>query len=167
MKKTVSLLVLIAILLTSCTGDQGPIGPPGLDGIDGIPIAASAFEIDVNFNDANEFSIAENYGFQVLISDVTLVYILWETNNGQNIWRLLPQTVTFDDGNLIYNFDFTQTDVRIFLEGTTNFSTLDAEWTQNQVFRVVVIPADNVDGVDLSNINEVMKANNIERFEIK
>ncbi len=170
MKKFASLLLLIAISLTSCTGDQGPAGPPGFDGIDGADggiIVSSAFEIDIDFNTANNFSYLENYGFEVLASDVTLVYILWETTNNVDIWRLLPQTVPFDDGNLVYNYDFTQTNVRIFLDGTTNFSTLDAEWTQNQVFRVVVIPADNIDGVDISNINDVMQANSIEHFEIK
>lgn len=167
MKKIGSLLLLIALSLTACTGDQGPPGPPGINGADGGIIVSSAFEIDIDFNTANNFSYIEDYGFEVLASDVTLVYILWETSNNVDIWRLLPQTVTFDDGNLVYNYDFTQTNVRIFLDGTTNFSTLDAEWTQNQVFRVVVVPADNVDGIDLSNMNDVMQANSIEYFEIK
>ena len=50
------------------------------------------------------------------------------------------------------------------LDGTTNFLTLGPEWTQNQVFRVVVVPADNVDGIDVSNINNVMEIANIESF---
>ena len=47
---------------------------------------------------------------------------------------------------LSYNFDFTRTDVKLFLEGTANFDALDSVWTQNVVFRVVVVPADNVSG---------------------
>ena len=66
---------------------------------------------------------------------------------------------------MVYNYDFTQADVRFFLDGTTNFLTLGPEWTQNQVFRVVVVPADNVDGIDVSNLYEVMSVNNIESFE--
>ena len=40
-----------------------------------------------------------------------------------------------------------------FLDGTTDFDTLDDAWTQNQVFRVVVVPADNVDRIDTSNLD--------------
>ncbi|MCL8005881.1 hypothetical protein [Gelidibacter japonicus] len=173
MKKMFSLLFVTTMLFTACTGSQGPPGPPGPPGSTGSPgndgeiIASSAFEIDITFNADNNFSHTENYGFVVLESDVTLVYILWETIDGIDIWRLMPQTVAFNNGSLIYNFDFTQTDVRIFLDGTTNFATLGSEWTDNQVFRVVVIPADNVDGIDVSNLNEVMQSYHIESFEIK
>lgn len=173
MKKIVSLLFVTALLITSCTGDQGPIGPPGPPGPPGSPgndggiIVSSAFEIDVTFNADNDYAYTENYGFEVLQSDVTLVYILWETADGNNVWRLMPQTVTFDTGTLIYNFDFTQTDVRFFLDGTIDFATLEAEWTENQSFRVVVIPADNVDGIDVSNLNEVIQTYHIENFELK
>jgi len=79
----------------------------------------------------------------------------------------MPQTVTFDDGSLVYNFDFTQEDVRLFLDGTTDFNILDNVWTQGQVFRVVVIPADNIDGIDVSNINAVLNANNIQSIDFR
>lgn len=166
MKKIASLLFVFAIVLTSCSGDQGPVGPPGPAGEPGGIIVSSAFEIEVDFNSGNDYSHTEDYGFEVLDTDVTLVYISWETQSGKDIWRLLPQSVTFNDGTLVYNYDFTQTDVRFFLDGTKDPSTLDAEWTQNQVFRVVVIPADNV-GFDPSNLNDVMQANGITSFEIK
>jgi hypothetical protein len=164
MRHILSLLFVSALLFTSCEGDQGPPGFDGLDGLDGGLIVSSAFEIEVDFNQANNYEIIEPYGFDVFPFDVTLVYILWETSNGQDIWRLVPQSVEFLDGTLTYNFDFTQSDVRLFLDGTTDFSLLAPEWTQNQVFRVVVIPAENVDGLDISDINAVMKANNIESF---
>ncbi len=173
MKKIASLLFVTALFFTACTGSQGPPGPPGPPGNTGTPgsdgniIASSAFEIDVTFNADNNYSYIEDYGFEVLESDVTLVYRLWTNSDESTAWRLLPQTVTFTTGkNLTYNFDFTQTDVRFFLDGTVDFSALPAQWTANQVFRVVVIPADNV-GVDFSNINEVMQSYHIENFEMK
>ena len=98
---------------------------------------------------------------------MTLVYIKWETVNGQAIWRLLPQTVQFAEGTLVYNFDFTRADVRFFLESNLDLSLLNESYTQDQVFRVVVIPADNVDGMDLSKLNDVMSHNNITDFEQK
>lgn len=173
MKKLLSLLFVIAVVLTSCEGDQGPMGPPGYDGVDGTNgkdgfiDAFAAFQKEVDFNADNNFSDQENYGFEVEISDVALVYILWDNIDGVDIWRSLPQTVAFEDGDLIYNFDFTQTDVRFFLDGTTDFTKLEAQWTQKQVFRVVVVPADNVDSIDVSDINKIMQATNIKSFELK
>ena len=168
MKRLLSLFTVFALLLTACEGPQGPPGFDGLDGLDGEIIASSAFEIEVDFNAGNNFEYIEAYGFNVLPSDVTLVYILWDTINGQDIWRLMPQTVYFDDDtNLVYNFDFTQDDVRFFLDGTTDFSTLDDVWTQDQVFRVVVVPADNVDGIDVSDINAVMNLIDIQSIDLR
>ena len=167
MKNILSLVSVFALLLTACEGEQGPPGFDGLDGLDGEIIASSAFEIEVDFNTANNFEYIESYGFNVLPSDVTLVYILWDTINGQDIWRLMPQTITFDDGSLVYNFDFTQEDVRFFLDGTVDFNTLDDVWTQDQVFRVVVVPADNIGGINLSNIDAVLSANNIQIFDFR
>lgn len=162
MKKLLIFLATISTLIfTSCEGDQGP------PGIDGGQIVSGAFEIDVNFTSANNFSFVEEYGFDVFPSDVTLVYILWETIDGQDIWRLIPQIVILPEGTLIYNYDFTQTDVRFFLDGTIDFNILDPSFTQNQVFRVVVVPADNVDGLDISDLNLVMEVNGIKNFELK
>lgn len=167
MKRLLSIVAVFTTLLMACEGPPGPPGPPGYDGLDGSIIASSAFEIEINFNNSNNFEYVELYGFEVFPSDVTLVYILWETINGQDIWRLMPQTVIFDDEILIYNFDFTQEDVRFFLDGNINFNTLDDVWTQNQVFRVVVVPADNIDGIDVSDINAVLDFNNIQSLDLR
>lgn len=155
------ILAFASFLLTSCTGDTGPQGPSG-----GL-LVSSAFEIEIDFSAENDYSFIEAYGFNVFPSDVTLVYILWDTVNGQDIWRLLPQTVEFDDGTLVYNYDFTQTDVSFFLEGSIDLNNLSNEWTQNQIFRVVVIPADNIDGLDTSDLNVIMQASSIENFNIR
>ena len=171
MKRILSLFTVLALLLTACEGPMGPPGFDGLDGLDGLDgeiIASSAFEIEVDFNDTNNFEYIEAYGFEVLPTDVTLVYILWDTDNGQDIWRLMPQTVYFDDGsNLVYNFDFTQDDVRFFLDGTSDFTSLDDVWTLDQVFRVVVVPADNIDGVDVTDINAVLSSSNIQSLDFR
>ena len=139
MKKLVSLLSVV--LFMSCVVEEG------IDGRDGGLIVSNAFEIVVDFNANNNYEIVESYGFDVLEYDVTLVYILWETDNGQDVWRLLPQSTIFVGGaTLNYNFDFTRTDVKLFLDGTANFDNLSTVWTQDVVFRIVVVPADNVSG---------------------
>lgn len=167
MKKIITLLFVGALVLTSCTGDQGPPGPPGLQGENGGIITSSAFEIYVDFLESQDYSYTENFGFDVYPSDVALVYISWELENGDDVWRLCPQTFHFNDSELVYNFDFTQTNVRFFLDGTVDFNTLGPEWTQQQVFRVVVVPAENIDGVDINNIEEVMRVNDIYSFDVK
>jgi len=170
MKHILFFIAVFALLLTSCTGPQGPPGFDGFDGIngeDGGLIVASAFEIEVNFNADNNFQFVESYGFEVLPSDVTLVYIEWDNDAGEPIWRLLTQTEYFNDGVLVYNYDFTQQDVRFFLDGTIDFNTQDDTWTQNQAFRVVVVPADNIDGLDTSDLNLIMDASTIKSFNIR
>lgn len=164
MRRILSFISVFALLLTACEGPQGPPGFDGFDGQDGGIIASSAFEIVLDLDETNNYEFIEPYGFEVLPTDVTLVYISWEVDGGQDVWRLLPQTEYFDDGTLVYNFDFTQTDVRFFLNGTTDFSLLDPSYTDAQVFRVVVVPADNVGRVDFSNLEVVMSTYGIEEF---
>lgn len=153
MKKLFVVFIVTTFILQGC---EGPMGPQGPSGLDGDVIASSAFEIGgVNFTAENDYGIVEAYGFEVLPSDVVLVYILWETD-GKEIWRLLPQSVFFPEGVLQYNFDFTDEDVRIFLDGTLDLQTLDNIWTRGQVFRVVVAPADFVNGrMDYSDYDAV------------
>jgi len=166
MKKLFTLFTAVLfIAFSSCEGPQGPPGLDGADGQDGDVVVANAFEIVIDFNKENNYEFIEDYGFNVFPTDVTLVFILWEEIAGTEVWRLLPQNVEFPDGNLIYNYDFTQVDVRFFLDGTTNFTTLGNEWTQAQVFRVVVVPADNVGRQNLTELDAIMELYGITEFE--
>jgi hypothetical protein len=166
MKKLFTLFTFaFFIVLSSCEGPQGPPGPPGLNGQNGGIIVSNAFEIVIDFNEQNNYEFIEPYGFEVFPTDVTLVFILWEEFEGAEIWRLLPQNVEFPDGTLVYNYDFTQSDVRFFLDGTTNFNALGNEWTQAQVFRVVVVPADNVGRQNLTDLDAIMELYGITEFE--
>jgi hypothetical protein len=153
MKKLLFLMVLAVGV--AC---EGPMGPEGIPGEDGSIIASKAFEIEVDFTESNDYAHLEPYGFDVLSSDVTLVYVLWDVENSKDIWRLLPQQVFFEEGQMQYNFDFTDVDVNIFLEATFPLSILDSEWTADQVFRVVVVPADIAGRVNYSDYNATMKS---------
>lgn len=155
MKKLIVMAIAISTLLIQ--GCDGPMGPQGPQGPDGAVVASSAFELEgADFTADNQFSLVEPYGFDVYPTDVVLVYARWGEQEGKEIWRLLPQTVPLKDGVLTFNFDFTDVDVRIFLEGTVNLSSVDAKWTRNQVFRVVVVPADNVGRIDYSDYEAVI-----------
>lgn len=140
MRKLFALMLLGGmVLLHACVGPVGPPGPPGLDG---EVILGEAFEVDINFTASNGYKDEFNLNPPIFDSDVVLVYIRWETLNGNTIWRLLPQTVFFEEGVLVYNYDFSRVDFAIFLETTFDPSLLDNSWTRNQRFRIVILPAE-------------------------
>ncbi len=166
MKTLAQLLIFLAtISLVSCEGPMGPVGPPGADG---DAIIGTVFEIEDDFTPANKYRLVFYYpnSFKMYDTDIVLVYMLWEvTDDGKDVWRLMPQTVVlkeiYDDWAetdvLQYNFDYTFTDVQIFLEGTVDFNTLLPAETNDQVFRVVVLPADFAAKANINNFDALMK----------
>ncbi|SIR01914.1 hypothetical protein [Maribacter ulvicola] len=161
---------LATLFIISCEGPQGPPGFDGVDGFDGIDgadginILGQVMDIEGTFTLDNDYSIFYEFPqtIEVFETDVVLVYMLWdvtEDSNGESvdIWRLMPQTRILDQGLLQYNFDYTFLDVNIFLESDFDLSTLPAGDTDNQVFRIAVLPAESTTGkLDTSNINAVM-----------
>jgi hypothetical protein len=153
------LLGIGLIFLMSC---EGPMGPPGLDGIDGqdgqdgIYIVGEVFEVQVNFNAQNNFSIFDEYGFDILPSDKILMYRLDGVDDVRDIWRILPQMVFHPNGIFNYTFDFTLRDYSVFLEGNFDLNILGPEWTNDQVFRVLIVPADFINA---RRANAFKKAN--------
>ncbi|GAB4231296.1 MAG: hypothetical protein Tsb0034_03560 [Ekhidna sp.] len=158
MKKLLSALLIIPALFFGC---EGPPGVPGRDGLDGLNGEESfVFEYEFSFT-APDYSVLLNLpeDFTMLDSDVMLVYLLWEvTNDGTEVWRSLAQTLYLNDGVLSYNYDFSLFDASIFLDGTINLNTLGADFTDNWIARVVVVPAQYANGrtsIDFNNYDEV------------
>ncbi|MTI41590.1 collagen-like protein [Fulvivirga lutimaris] len=122
-------------------GPQGPTGPQGLDGEE-----AYVFEYEgVSFT-GPDYEVVLPYAddFTALTSDVTLVYLLWGTDevDGETVevWRPLPQSIITANGLLQYNFDFTIYDVKLFLDAQFPLDNLTAQDTDNWVVRIVVVP---------------------------
>ena len=139
MKKIIFLFAaLSAVFFPSCSGPEGPPGPQGNPG----PIfEAEVFEVTRNLNASTNFAALVPLNPPILASDVVLTYVLWEVDNGEPIWRLMPQTVQLNEGDLQYNYDFTRFDVNIFLSSADfQLTILGPQWTQNQTFRIVLIP---------------------------
>lgn len=159
MKKLFSILLLgMAIFFQACEGPMGPEGPQGPPGLDGGLEYSLVIERTIDFTAANNYFRDFQFNQPIFESDVVLVYIEWDNANGRKIWRLLPQTVFFEEGALQYNFDFTDVDYAIFLETTFDPSILDNSWTRNQTFRIVVVPGEFINGrIDYSNYEGVMK----------
>ena len=137
MKKLPLLFTLCAfVLLSSCTG---PAGPPGYSGL------GQVFEATANFNPGNSYSKLVTFPSDILVyeSDVVLVYLLEEVVNGDiDVWSQLPQTYFLDQGTLLYTFDHTFLDANIFLDANFNLNTLASDYTDNQIFRIAIIPAE-------------------------
>jgi hypothetical protein len=170
--KTITGIILVFALavLASCEGVPGPPGRDGFDGIDGKDgesFLGAVFEIEGDFTSENNYSLYFEFPQTTTVyeSDIVLVYILWEqaeTNDGEllDVWRLLPQTVVLDEGVLQYNYDHTFLDVQVFLEGTISFNSLLPAETDDQVLRIVVLPADYAisSTLDVTDYDQMMKS---------
>lgn len=158
MRKLLSFFLLAAfVAVSACEGPMGPPGVPGPQGQAGVNIVAEAFEVDVNFTAANNYQAVFDFQPPIIDSDVVLIYVNWEMSNGNAIWRALPQTVFFEEGVLVYNYDFSKVDFSVFLETTFDPTLLADDWTRNQKFRVVVVPADLDSRIDYNDYEGVVK----------
>lgn len=158
--KTITAVVLIFFFI-SCQGDPGPAGPGGQSGPPG-PVG-QAYEVQASFNESNDYSVISAFpdNIEVLESDIVAVYLLWEVDEdtGNDVWQPLPASIFFNDGELQYGFDHTVADVQLFLIGDTDFNSLGDEYTQDQIFRVAILPVDYVQSnkVNINHVEEVMK----------
>ncbi len=171
--------------LISCEGPVGPPGPPGFDGLDGLDGADGVNILGTVYDITGDFTPGNNYSFfsvfsedapelEVFETDVVLVYILWETVDDPgggapiDVWRLLPQTRLLDQGILQYNYDHTFLDVSIFLEADFDLATLASGDTDNQTFRIAVLPADGLSQarLDVSNMQAVLDYLQVEESRV-
>lgn len=145
-------------------GLQGPQGPKGQDGYDG-----SAYLFEFNFDFISNYEYSEIFefprDFKTYPTDIVLVYLFWEADDqGNDIWRLLPQSEIMEFGWLQYNYDYTQNDVQIFMEADFSLNKLGPIYTDDQWARIVVIPGQAMNfrqsssTVDLSDYNAVKVA---------
>ncbi|MGL1889073.1 MAG: hypothetical protein OCD76_21350 [Reichenbachiella sp.] len=156
------LFALSTLFLLSCQGQEGIPGRDGENGYDGINgTEGFSFEYELNFTSPSYGAILPlPNDFEMLDSDVMMVYLLWEvTDTDAEVWRALQQTLYFDDGILSYNFDFTKFDANVFLDGTVDLSRVGAEWTDNWIARVVVLPA------QFSNARSTIDYNNYDQVK--
>lgn len=159
MKKIVLLLAVVA--MTVLSGCSGADGAPGRDG---YSAESEVFEVTTNFIPTNNLDTAYRSFFDlnpvILKSDNILVFELAGVVNGLDVWKLLPQVYTFSQGIMQYNYDFTSNDFSLFIDANFDRSTLGSSWTQNKIFRIVIVPGYFSKGttLDTTNYQEVIKA---------
>ncbi len=161
-------LLFFATILISCEGTVGPPGPPGpqgaqgFDGADGLIGQVIEVQADLNSGTDFEYFVEIPSEIEVFESDIIMVYRLMEVFDDTDVWEPLPQTIFRGNNILLYGFDYTIFDVRLFLDGTVNFGQLDPEDTDGLIFRIAIIPADFAKGVNLKKMDEVIKALHVE-----
>lgn len=167
MNKILSFFLLIGLVaFQACEGPEGPMGP---EGEPGIVIVGTTYEEQISFTAANDYMEIIGFDQKLVESDAVLVYRLSAIDNGRDVWRLLPQTYFFDEGAVLsYNFDYTVDDFSIFLDSNFDPAGLPADWRNDQIFRVIVIPSDFPAGrVDYSNYEAVTKMLGITEDDFK
>lgn len=138
MRKITLMLAFIGMItLQSCTVNEVVDTPVQYDS----DTISEVFEVTTSFGPSNNYSRLVTFNPPIYNSDVVLVYHLYEVNNGADVWRLMPQTYYLQGlGALDYNYDFTKYDVSLFLDADFDLGYLTPEWSQNQTFRLVVVP---------------------------
>ncbi|TPN88978.1 hypothetical protein [Aquimarina algicola] len=170
MKKIFVLLFSTTLLFTACSDDD--------DFIDTDTIART-FEIDnVDFvsNDGLDarVTIPVPNTIEVFEQDVPLVYVVdpvATADTGSEVWEQLPATYFLDGGLTVqyrptFIFDAQRGifDIIVTLE-SNDFVAVPNTFTQNQIFRIVIIPSDFAaqnPNIDLSNLDQVQSALNLE-----
>lgn len=182
MKKIFTLAAFALFALASCSneGPRGPQGPPGPAGEDGLDGLAYTFEETLTFDyfpDSNLYSrfitIPDNIATVNPEADAVLVYrleIVVANDGGElDTWSLIPQNFFLEQGTMQYVYNHTANDVEVIIDGNFDLSTLDARFTDNQTFRVVVVPSDyaQTSGVDVSDLEAVMNDLSIQEADVK
>ncbi len=143
MKHVFLTLVSLNLLFSSC---QGPEGPPGVPGVN---ILGKVIEVSIDLDQSNGYQqvVTLPLDVEVFESDAILVYRHEGIFDTADIWTPLPTTY-FDagGGTFLYIYNHTYFDVKFFLDGNFNLNTLGPEWTQNQLFRIAIVPAEYGDG---------------------
>lgn len=161
------------LLLLACgEGPVGPVGPTGASGPAGVQGEPGETGFVIQYEDVSftgpDYEFIDNYeGFEVLDTDVVLVYFLWDEENV--IWRQIPQTIFHPEGLLIYNFDYQVEDFRVFLSADFDLDLLTAVDTDDWTFRVVIMPGDIVNSggrKDFSNYNNVKELLGLPEIEL-
>ena len=162
MKKIITLLAVVGMLsLQSCTTTTDS------NYVDNDTIS-EVFEVTTSFNSTNNYSKIVPLNPPIFTSDVVLVYRLAGVYQGQDVWKLLPETRYFNDGTMDfgYDFDFTINDVNIFMVGNDLLTVTD-EFRLNQVLRIVIVPGRFVSSLKTTNYDAVISTLNIKENQIQ
>ncbi|UQD56371.1 hypothetical protein [Flavobacterium sp. K5-23] len=162
MKKIFTLLAIAGLFsLQSCTVVDDTVY------VDNNTIS-EVFEVNASFNSTNNYSRFIQLNPAIFPSDVVLVYRLSGVSQGKDIWKLLPETYYFNDGtrDFGYNFDYTRTDVSVFMVGN-DLQSVSTDFRLNQVLRIVIVPASFSTSINKNSLADVMAALKLDETQIQ
>jgi hypothetical protein len=166
MKKIFILFAVVGLVaFSSCEGPEGPQGEPGYN------IVGTVYENTSNnyykFT-SPDYGVTFNFPTPIFDSDVVLVYRFDGVDNGNRpVWQALPETYYLADGTREFSFKyvFTFNYVNIYLDGN-NRASIPADYRLDQIFRIVVVPADFAASVNKNNYLDVVTKLNIKESQI-
>lgn len=160
------LLTILFGALSGCYVEEpipGPPGPPGFDGREGPqgppgpPGTGLMYEVEFTLDADNDWQTFYRFpeGDDIRWEDAVLVYLLWdqlEPDDGGDlidVWRSMPVSYFYDEGQLQINYDFTAADVKIFAEAAFPLEA-ERDVYENFIARIVVIPTEFLTNARLS-----------------
>ncbi|MGB5819415.1 MAG: collagen-like protein [Saonia sp.] len=184
MKKiTLALGVFLTLFIVSCEGPEGPPGFDGRDGEDGadgiqgqvIEVEGVGFEYIFDLNSHSAIiAFEDETTFPVIREDAVLVYRFdgtaeFEDGGVEDLWSLIPQSFFLPEGTIQYTATHTSRDVEILIDGNFDLSSLDPGFTQDQIFRIVILPGEfaATSKVDKSNIGAVMQSLGVDETDVR
>jgi len=159
-------LLLVTFLLISCRND---------DDINTDTIGQTFEVSNIDFVSSDGFQGVVNVvvpnNITVFESDVPLVFILdpeATAANGVDVFEPLPRSFFFSNGgfaqyrfNFIFNDATNIFDLDLVLE-SDDFDALGNDFTQNQIFRIVIVLSEFAETHDTDNLNTVLSDLNLD-----
>ncbi len=169
MKKIFPLAIIGLLTLTavSCTRTNDNVVQ--VQDNDTYSTAYDLNNVSFTKDSSGNYTIARNFNNPLVESDVVLIFRKSGTiNGGSAIWQSIPRTLYLTQGDLDYDYDFSNVDILIKAGGTFD-PGLAPTYINNQTFRVVVVPAKTGKNtsIDLTNYESVAKFYNIKEENIK
>ena len=166
MKKIFLLLTVGIISLTSCNNDDDFVNTTPVGDGDTIGETIDLTGVNLTF-DPNTGRYAIVYPFEPAIFDSDVVLVYRRTlDDGFNVWQPIPRTLYFDNGDeLDYDFNFSANDVLIYATGNFDLGFAPG-FTQNQQFRIVIVPSDFATDLSGVSYDEVARKLNIKESAV-
>lgn len=163
--KTIAALLFMTVVLISC-GERGPVGPEGPPGPAGPEILPTSFEFNANLSPSNDFEYINEIpnDIEVFDSDVVIAFILEDyiEQDDLEVWRQLPITEFNSKGTILFDFDYTLIDVRIFLDA--NYFLTASDGYQDVLIRAVHIPANFAAKIKTDALKSIQSPDELEQF---
>lgn len=163
--KTIAALLFMTVVLISC-GERGPVGPEGPPGPPGPEILPTSFEFNATLSPGNDFEYINSIPNEIDVfdSDVVIAFVLEDyiEDDDLEVWRQLPITEFNSKGTVLFDFDYTLIDVRVFLDA--NYSLTASDGYQDVLIRAVHIPANFASKMSTDALKSVQTPDELQQF---